>query len=643
MLKQAVFLFFALLGFSANLLAKPQIEAYGHLPSISFLKLSPSGKRYAFITIAGKHRQLGVASTDGKLLFRMKAGDVKVRNIRWVNDTRLLVEKSAIVDERWKFRDRYELWTVLNIDLTNGDTSAVFHNDDRVVNAVFGDYGRYHIGEEWDGFYAGITFGKSGAGYFFEHSYPDLYRVNFQTGQTALVDKGTSYIDDWLVSPDGSVAAYSEYDKKTGQWRLFAGDNRDKQLYQRLAPLGGTTLTGFGRSMGSALISYQTDDEDVLDEVSLSDGTHTTLLEDVNTGQLLRDPVSRLLLGAHTANKQGAVFFEPLLQARYDGARKAFPGYQMELVSFTHNLERMIVKTDGGDDSGTFWFVDISSGSAKPIGRAYPTIKSADVGPTQWFTYKATDGQEIEAVLTLPPGQKPKRLPLVVMPHGGPIGVRDRVGFDFWAQAYAASGYAVLQPNYRGSSGYGHAFREAGFGQWGRKMQTDLSDGVTALAAKGIIDPKRVCIVGGSYGGYAALAGVTLQHGVYRCAVSVAGVSDLPEFFAWEKRKYGKKSAVARFWDAAIGADKEGGATMASLSPARLAKNVDVPVLLIHGKDDTVVPLRQSELMADALEDADKQVEFEVMKGEDHWLSRDRTRSQMIKASVSFVRKHNPP
>src|SRR6202007_2715282 len=123
-------------------------------------------------------------------------------------------------------------------------------------------------------------------------------------------------------------------------------------------------------------------------------------------------------------------------------------------------------------------------------------------------------------------GREAKGLPLVVMPHGGPE-AHDRPGFDWWAQAFASRGYAVFQPNFRGSDGSGDAFRDAGFGQWGRKMQTDISDGVAELARRGIVDPKLVCIVGASYGGYAALAGVTLQHGLYRCAVSYAGVANM--------------------------------------------------------------------------------------------------------------------
>src|SRR5262249_22277991 len=158
---------------------------------------------------------------------------------------------------------------------------------------------------------------------------------------------------------------------------------------------------------------------------------------------------------------------------------------------------------------------------------------------TKRITYEAADGMKIPAYLTLPAGRPASKLPLVVLPHGGPAS-RDTADFDWWAQAIAAQGYAVLKPNYRGST-IRQEVLSCGYGQWGRKMQTDLSDGVRYLAKQGVIDPARVCIVGASYGGYAALAGVTIDPGVYRCAVSVAGLSDLKLMLKWvaERDRYG--------------------------------------------------------------------------------------------------------
>jgi dipeptidyl aminopeptidase/acylaminoacyl peptidase len=180
----------------------------------------------------------------------------------------------------------------------------------------------------------------------------------------------------------------------------------------------------------------------------------------------------------------------------------------------------------------------------------------------------------------------------------------------------------------------------AGFGEWGRKMQTDLSDGVRALAAQGTIDPKRVCIVGASYGGYAALAGATLEHGVYRCAVADAPVSDPRGIVEWNE---GRSHQPGTWTLRLMGAQSTGDAKLNDISPLAHAASADIPILIIHGKDDLVVPYKQSEAMVDALKAAGKPVTLVTLDGEDHWLSNSATRLQMLRATVSFLEANNPP
>jgi dipeptidyl aminopeptidase/acylaminoacyl peptidase len=228
----------------------------------------------------------------------------------------------------------------------------------------------------------------------------------------------------------------------------------------------------------------------------------------------------------------------------------------------------------------------------------------------------------------------------VVLAHGGPA-ARDEPGFDWWAQAMASRGYAVLQVNYRGSDGFGPDFLQAGFGEWGRKMETDLSDGVRYLVSEGTVDPKRVCIAGASYGGYAALAGATLDTGVYRCAVDVAGISDPKGFLVWSKDR--RNVAALRYWDRYMGASGPDDPRLEAISPASHADRAAIPILIIHGRDDTVVPFAQSQLMADALRRAGKDAQFVALTHEDHWLSSGATRLQMLQATMDFLQKNNPP
>ena len=624
--------------------AAPPLEAYGRLPAVELMRLSPDGDKYAFVAVSGEARKLYVATVAGKVLIVAPVGQTKVVDADWAGDQHLLVTTLSTVDLRAEFRFKYEFATVVQIDVSNSKGFTVFKDEKEIAPVVLGRFGAGPAGAKWYGYFAGITFERSvSRGFVFDHGWADLYRVDLESGRPEVVMRGAPDLASWVVRPDGTVVATGRYDERSGQWRLLAGGMTGKPLLERTSPNGLVGAAGLGRTPDTVLVGDNTGERSTIEEVSLKDGAATHLFDSERVDGLLHDPETGLLIGAVTPEEPGAFFFDPKLEAIYTDARKAFPEFQLRLASFSRGLDRMIVETEGAGDSGTYWIIDQISGKAQPIGQAHPDIKAADVAASSLIQFKASDGLAMDGVLTLPPGRAAKNLPLVVMPHGGPIDIFDRPGFDAWAQAFASRGYAVFQPNYRGSGGGTVAFRQAGYGEWGHKMLSDMQDGMAALAAKGIVDPKRACIVGASYGGYAALAGVTLHKGLYRCAVSVSGPSDMSSFFSWEIDTHGLYSSTTRYWRAATGMDKGGAGVLKAISPTAHAQDADAPILLIHGRDDTVVPIEQSREMAAALRRAGRPVELVEINGGDHWELHEDAKVATVTNSVNFVLKNNPP
>jgi dipeptidyl aminopeptidase/acylaminoacyl peptidase len=302
----------------------------------------------------------------------------------------------------------------------------------------------------------------------------------------------------------------------------------------------------------------------------------------------------------------------------------------------------MLFFVEGGVHAERYVLFDRATKKVSGVANSRPSIKPDDVGEVITIEYKARDGLKIPGLITWPTGVAPeerKNLPLVVMPHGGPEAY-DAVGFDWLAQFLANEGYAVLQPNFRGSAGFGMVFRQAGRGQWGRKMQDDITDGANALAKMGWVDPNRICIVGWSYGGYAALAGGALTPDLYKCVASIAGVSNLREMLATERRLHGSRSRTVTYWEEQIGDPDKDREAIDAVSPSRLADRFSAPVLLVHGIDDTTVPVQQSDMMNDALKNAKKTVQYIRIKGDDHGLVDNGSRRSVLTSLAEFLAKH---
>lgn len=631
------------------------LSAYGALPSLELLQLSPSGKLLAFVTVSGEERMLVLLDMATKnQVGGVGVGSAKVRNLDWIGETKILITTTKTESVPQIGLSHVELPTGQIYDPAKNKLIPILSN---VRGDVLNTRGGLFQGMFSDAHVVDLPDGPAVFVRAFNFDTPerlDLYRIDLDSGRARLAEVMGDDVEDFVLDPSGQSVARGEYDSVFKVWSLqLRGDGGFRETWKTSAPIETPTLLGLGLNGDSVIVSADRADMaqpgpkgPKLFDVNLATRVWRPVRFDFEPDVILFHPATYRLIGATHDGDNGRVyaFADSAARSLWTNIQAAFAGRAPEIVSQSDDLRKAVVFTERGQDSGSYFVVDLDAGKLSSAGGAYADITPDRVAPVRSIRYAAADGLEIPGYLTMPPGKKDARgLPLVVLPHGGPES-HDGRWFDWWSQALASRGYAVLQPNFQGSTGYDVAFTEAGYGEWGRKMQTDLSDGVRYLAEQGVIDPKRVCIVGASYGGYAALAGITLDRGVYRCAVSVAGVSDL-RVMVEDHASSGvrRENRSTRYWNRFMGADRVGDTSLDERSPARLAAQVDAPVLLIHGRDDTVVPIDQSRRMVDALKKAGKPVEFIELNGEDHWLSRSDTRLRMLTETVRFPQAHNPP
>lgn len=624
-----------ILALGARAAAAAPLEAYGKLPSIEQAQVSPNGKELAIVVTNGEERRIVVEDlVNNTRPLLATVGDTKVRSLRWAGDDHLIMTTSSTQTPLLLVSERAEWFFASEIDVRSKTLHPLLGDAANSMNTLEGEPVVRMVNGQPKVLLEGVTFVN-------RRGVLSLFQVDLAHAGSRLLDTGFNDTAGYVVGAVGQPVAEVTYDRLRGRWALRAKQGGVwREILVRENTIDPPSVRGLGRRPGTVILARYDDGDYVWSEVDLATGKSQDIPS--SAGQTpIHDPVTGLLVGMHTLadDQERYTFFNPGDERIWKAIVAAYPGDRVTLVSWSDDRSRIVVRVDSDTEGPAFAIVDLARRKASWLGAEYQNLRGGDIGPVRPVRYVAADGLALSGYLTLPNGRAAKGLPLIVLPHGGPA-ARDMPGFDWWAQAMASRGYAVLQVNYRGSAGFGWDFLKAGFGEWGRKMQTDLSDGVRYLADRGVIDPKRVCIVGGSYGGYAALAGVTLQNGVYRCAVSFGGVADLRGQFAYSRRREG--AFALRYWDRYVGANGLGDPVLAQYSPASHAADASAPILLIHGKDDTVVPLDQSKEMAAALQRAGKPVQLIVQDNADHWLSLGDTRLAMLKATMDFLQKNNP-
>ena len=611
--------------------APPPAEAFGSLPGAEFARLSPDGKRLAVVKPINGHEKVAffdltkpdsvpyVVGMEGGL-----AGEVY-----WKSNDRAI----CVFHANFKHtRSKLQTWArALSVDVAAQTATLMMYNapyfrtnfDVGSIADMAADDPNHVFMTEWDVWDREVML--------------DFYRVDLTTGAAALAMHGDLHTIGFLSDGYGHLLGQVQQDadltnhvilgnKEVYKYQvsgasdfgiegLTAGPNPQFAI-EKPTPSGTTGLymwsaAGFDQALFENPV-YDVDD----------------VIGDERTG--------RVIGVSYIDDMRRVKYLDPAMQHMQDSFEKAYPGQAVAILSKDDAGSSYVILTEGPKAPPALSLFTVANHQAYVIEQAYPSLKSADLGDVKPYPYKARDGLDIHAYLTLPVGRDPHNLPTVIFPHGGPE-ARDRLGFEWWAQFLASRGYAVLQPNFRGSSGYGWDFVKAGDGEWAKKVQFDVQDGVAKLIADGIADPKRICIVGASYGGYMALAGATFSPDLYACAVSYAGVSD------WSRDLYTGTtfdSEVDTIWARRIGAGRSETGKLDEISPAKHADQVKIPVLLIHSDKDTTVKIEQSEIEEQALKHAGKQVEFVTLAGDDHYLEFGDTRIQMLKAIETFLAAH---
>lgn len=608
------------------------VESFGKRPFLEDPELSPTGEMMAAKVDADGKEVVAIfnLADRGKATKMVTVGDHEIRWIDWAGPDRVLI--SLLMDATI---DGFDTKTtrLLSYQVSSGKATYIGFNSQ-------GFFGDQVIHTAPDGAYVLLSLARAA------YSYPSVYRADLATGEMKIVVEARDPILFWFADASGVVRAGVGYEG--GHMRIFSRESESEHFFRHAASVRMESVDGeidtfrIPSSTGKGLVVTNAltgrfalyDFDWKTKEIGKPVFEHPTV--DIDDFSMTRDETAVEAV-YYTEDRRRVAWLQPEMKAVQEEIDAAMVGRMNYVTSSSRDRKRFIVWTGTASDPGHYYLYDRPAEQMSRVATPYEALKGKQLSTVQYVSYKARDGLEIPAYLTLPAGREPKNLPLVLMPHGGPH-ARDAWGFDYWAQFLANRGYAVFQPNFRGSAGYGLEFLKKGFGQWGAGMQDDLTDGVQWLIREGTVDAKRMCIAGASYGGYAALMGAIRTPELFRCAISYAGVMDVPAMMRFDKNQL-LPDRYRRWRDRVRG---EADVNLKNVSPVRRAGEVGIPVLVMHGTDDETVPYRQAEEFVKAMRKAGKPFEFIEFKDVGHQIEKSVDRIKFLNAVETFLGTHNP-
>lgn len=479
-----------------------------------------------------------------------------------------------------------------------------------------------------------------------------VFDVDLDNGGARQRSTSAKSISEALFSPDGTREVTTVYDPGTKEFEIIVGRNRtiykdDNAEFQPFSVSSytsdgkdlivwsaGKNVSGYGRGVWKMSLT-----DGSLERIKIGDFevTQNSPIIDRNTNRAVGFYYTDSDLGI-----SGQFFTDNQMSEIQDALSNALGGATVRLLSWTDDRMNFVLASESPGYPVDYYLFQREAGSLAAIGSAYQAVAQRELGPILKISYDARDGLKIPAYLTLPPGKTPQDgpFPILLLPHGGPS-ASDNAAYDWLSQAYAAAGYAVLQANFRGSANQGEAFRAAGFGEFGGKMITDVIDGLSWLEAQNLAEPGGACILGVSYGGYSALMASITDPGKIRCAVSINGVTDpIQQMGKYANGGRGQAEAIS-YWEQYMGDLYASRDQHASITPTKRVSEFSVPVLLMHGDEDTRVDFAQYEGFVKAANGASWLTTY-VLKGQDHFVSTQTARQQVLEQSLAFLRANHP-
>ncbi len=612
-----IFMFMALIA-NAQIREIPLTDFFKN-PEKTGYQISPDGNYFSYLTSWENRLNVFVQKVGSDEAVRVtSAKERDITGYFWKGNNKIMYLQDKAGDENFK---------LYSVD-KDGNNLKLLSPEDKVRTEIVDDL------EEIDD-YMLVSMNERNPQAF------DVYRINVNTGEKKMIAENPGNIMGWITDHDGKLRVATASDG-VNSVLLYRETESD--------PFKEVLVTNFREGVEPLFFTFDNKylyassnlgrDKSAIVKFDIANGKEMEMLyenPDVDVSGLSYSKKRKVLTTiSYVKEKREMKFLDPEVEKRYNRLKKELGEYEVVITGVNKNEDKFLVRTYSDRSLGSYYFYDLNSDKLSKIAEVSPWINEKELAVMKPVSYTSRDGLTINGYLTLPVGVEAKNLPVVMNVHGGPW-ARDNWGYNPEVQFLANRGFAVLQVNFRGSTGYGRKFWEASFREWGKKMQDDVSDGAKWLISQGIANPKKIGIYGGSYGGYATLAGLAFTPELYACGVDYVGVSNLFTFM----------KTIPPYWEPfrkmmyeMVGNPEVDSALFVSASPVFHADKIVAPLFVAQGKMDPRVNVAESDQMVEAMKKRGVEVEYLVKDNEGHGFRNQENRFDFYGSMEKFLSKH---